>query len=118
MQAITGHRQKKQLPECNNDFANELNNFYCRFDSQDFTQENDLLKDSLKINADHDIILIDEIDVNNMFSGLKINKASGPDSVGNIILKICSHQLSGIFTKIFQLTLDRGVIPQIWKPLH
>ena len=73
------------------------------------------MKDSLKINADHDIILIDEIDVRNMFSCLKINKASGPDSVGNIILKICSHQLSGMFTKIFQLTLDRGVIPQIWK---
>ena len=103
------------MPECSKDFTDELNNFYCRFDIRDFTAENTLLDNSLANVSLTDNVTINEADVRNVFSGLKLNKAVGPDGISNRILKSCSHQLANVLTSIFQMTLDEGSIPKNWK---
>ena len=115
MQTMTGYKSKKQMVAHSNDFVNELNNFYCRFDTHDFTAENTALECSLANVPLTSTVNINETDVRNVFSGLKLNKAVGPDGISNRVLKSCSHQLANVFTQIFQMTLDEGYIPEHWK---
>ena len=53
--------------------------------------------------------------VENLLSSLKVNKASGPDNIPNMILKTCSKELSPALTNIFQQSLDTGTLPRDWK---
>lgn len=43
------------------------------------------------------------------------NKAAGPDRLRGRVLKDCSTQLGGVFTRLFQHLLDSGVTPEHWK---
>ena len=45
---------------------------------------------------------------------LKINKASGPDNIPNIVLKTLANNIAPILTLIFQASLDSGRLPQDW----
>ncbi len=43
------------------------------------------------------------------------NKAAGPDRLRGRVLKDCSTQLGGVFTRMFQHLLDSGITPKHWK---
>ena len=104
------------MTECNQDFADDLNLFYTRFDCNDFHDQNECLSKSLLSKITSNVgIVISELDVRNILRRVKVNKATGPDDISNRILKTCYQQLAPIFTRLYQLTLDLGVIPQIWK---
>ena len=49
------------------------------------------------------------------FDSLNSRKACGPDGVKTSVLKMCSAQLSDIYTFIFNLSLKCHVIPYSWK---
>ena len=49
---------------------------------------------------------------------LDINKASGPDHIPNKVLTYCCDQLAQIFCKIFQMSINDGVVPMLWKTAY
>ena len=93
-------------------FANELNTFYSRFDTHDFTMER---QNEIQSMPSNEFLEISEEQVINSFKKINIRKASGPDGLTGIVLKECRLQLAGIFRKLFQTSLETHVIPQLWK---
>ncbi len=54
---------------------------------------------------------------------LDTTKATGPDGIGNVLLKNCAPSISNVLTKIFNLSLALGEFPKLWKianitPIH
>uniref|UniRef100_A0A671TU97 Reverse transcriptase domain-containing protein n=1 Tax=Sparus aurata TaxID=8175 RepID=A0A671TU97_SPAAU len=116
VQAITGYKPKKYLMAVDNelDMANDLNDFYCRFDIHDFRVEQDLVHREISGMKCVDIdISID--DVKSYFRHVNPRKASGPDGICNRTLKMCADQLAQPFQRLFQLSIDTGVVPCLWK---
>ena len=62
---------------------------------------------------DHIIINIQE--VKEILLNLETNKATGPDTISNKILKECAESLCGPLTFIFQLSLNLSIYPDQWK---
>ncbi len=46
------------------------------------------------------------------------SKATGPDNIGNMLLKKCAPSISGVLTRIFNLSLTLGQFPNSWKIAH
>ena len=59
-------------------------------------------------------IEITNADVYNHFKSLNPRKSKGPDGVSPKVLRICSQQLSPVYTTIFQQCVKQH-IPGIWK---
>ncbi len=62
-------------------------------------------------------------DVYELLSKLDTSKATGPDNIGNIFLKNCAPSISGVLTRIFNLSLTMREFPDSWKianivPIH
>ena len=53
--------------------------------------------------------------VEKLLKYLETKKASGPDKISNIVLKVCSKELVPIISHIFQLSLDKGRLPEDWR---
>lgn len=85
--------------------ANELNDFYCRFEVRDFSQETAL--DALSV-LDSFKITIDQHMVEGLFSRVSLSKASGPDGISGWLLKELAEA-------IYQKSLDTHTVPSIWK---
>ena len=54
--------------------------------------------------------------VHGLLKGINVNKASGPDGIPGIVLKMCSHHLAYPLSLIFKLIYSIGSIPTQWKP--
>ena len=68
--------------------ANELNEFYARFDKYDFSQEQEKLHSELILKAkDCDHMEITKESVVKCMGMIKPNKACGPDNIGGRVLK-------------------------------
>ena len=89
-----------------------MNTFYNRFDDDKDTTDS-VLKD-LREQSYHDKLSINEHDVIKQFLKLNTRKAAGPDNVTPLTLKSCAHQLSPIYTHLFNQCTDDH-IPYIWK---
>ena len=50
-----------------------------------------------------------------VLGALQTNKAPGPDGVCNKVLKLCRDQLAGVFSELFNHSLEREYIPTLWK---
>ena len=46
---------------------------------------------------------------------LDVNKAIGPDSISNRVLKECALSLSDVLCDIFNQSIKEGVFPNDWK---
>uniref|UniRef100_A0A9J7XIF0 Reverse transcriptase domain-containing protein n=1 Tax=Cyprinus carpio carpio TaxID=630221 RepID=A0A9J7XIF0_CYPCA len=116
VQSITGYKSKKHplVAENNFNMANELNDFYCRFDIHDFkVEQNEIItavRDMKGIDFD---IPMDEVKF--YFRRVNPRKACGPDGISCRTLKVCADELAQPFHRLFQLSLDTGVIPSLWK---
>ena len=53
--------------------------------------------------------------VKKLLLDLKVDKATGPDSIPAFILKTASDELAPILTRIFQLSLETGDVPHDWR---
>ena len=84
------------------------------------------------INSANDPIPIDNIAIGPLLSSINIvqgdvykllkkldtSKATGPDNIGNMLLKKCAPSLEGILTRMFNLSLTLGHFPNSWKIAH
>lgn len=91
--------------------AKELNQFYLRFDSKDFSDELSVFR-AASVSSQ---ILLDEITVWSTFEKTNVRKSHGPDGISGRLLKSCAPFLSDIFTYIFQLSLSLNKVPSLWK---
>ena len=108
-------RTKNQISVQNpQSYANELNAFYTRFETHDFSAELNSEEERLRC-WDKDSISISEDMVRNTFNNINIRKSCGPDGIQGKILKSCSDQLAPVFCKLYQKSLDTTTIPKLWK---
>ncbi len=63
-------------------------------------------------------ITILQDDVYKLLKKLDTSKATGPDNIGNTFLKNCASSISGVLTRIFNLSLTLGEFPNSWKIAH
>lgn len=93
------------------DLSNDLNFFYNRFNSHDFSQELVFKNASLEqnsVNVDKDMVL-------KLFRGIRERTSPGLDGIGGHILKNCAVQLADIFCFIFRNSLCLYKVPHLWK---
>ncbi len=96
----------------NSDLPNIFNSFFFCFERSDLSGNIYLCKKSLELLNE---ILISRDYVIALFKKVNLKKAAGPDSICGHTLHHCANQLSGVFTRLFQLCVDLGQIPATWK---
>ena len=52
--------------------------------------------------------------VEKLLLNIKVNKATGPDLIPNILLKTCARQFAPVMRSIFQLSIDTGKLTKDW----
>ncbi len=106
---ITNYKTPSPSTVENQQLADDLNEFYCRFEKKTpFTPPATLLSPIPEL-------LIREDDVRQVFKKNKRRKAPGPDGVTPACLKSCADQLAPIFTKIFNRSLELCEVPSCFK---
>ena len=109
-----GSKKHCQLLDSSTEYANELNVFYNRFDKSNFPTEAVNLRSFL---CDDSVLNLrtNENEVRHLFRKQKSSKVAGPDMLHPCIFKLCSSELSFIFTYIFNCILSTQNIPNLWK---
>lgn len=100
-----------------------LNDFFCSHSTLD--DSNSTLPDDPAQTHDASLsnIILSEEEVHAILKSLNTSKASGPDGISPIMLKHTATSFSKPLTRIFNLSLQQGIFPHIWKqanviPLH
>ncbi len=90
----------------------ELNTFYARFEA-----DNTAHTESAHATAAEEVspLTLSVTDVTRSFKRVNIRKAVGPDGIPGRVLKVCTFQLAGVFTDIFNLSLSLSVVPACFK---
>ena len=97
-------------------FLNEMNSFYGRFDNIGRDLSNMQTFDGHRNNVNEsDKLALTDFEVERVLGKIKSNKASGPDGILGKVFKTCNKELSVVFRRLFQWSLDTAVIPSIWK---
>ena len=91
---------------------NHINSFFTRFETHDFSSHIFHVKQSL---IPDDSAVIDQERVLGLFKHIGVNKCPGPDGICGRTLRSCSDQLSGVFQRLLQTSIDTCTIPDIWK---
>lgn len=96
--------------------AEDLNQFYCRFDQSDYSQERkELLVEVTSRLATKAILELQPEEVELILKRTKPNKALGPDQISGQLLKSCGSQLAGVLCHLFNRSLSEHSIPSLWK---
>ncbi len=95
--------------------ANELNDFYLRFEAQNDLDDCHSLLQSLSDTKDIPWVEVDPRDVQHLFRCLHTNKATGPDGLSAFLLKNCAEKLAIAWCPLFQRSLDTHTVPALWK---
>ena len=98
-------------------YADELNEFYSRFDEDATPDLNSKFKHDFLSDfpADENIPVFAEEETKSVFKKLNANKAHGPDGISNKILKLCYMQLAVPFTSLFNWSMKDHKLPSLWK---
>ncbi|KAL0190936.1 hypothetical protein M9458_013634 [Cirrhinus mrigala] len=119
---------KKPPPQSveNQQLADDLNVFYCRFEKPRLTPDS---RSDLHFThsptppatplppspTTQPVLEVCVEDVNRVFRKQKPRKASGPDGVSPACLKVCADQLAPVFTQIFNRSLELCLVPNCLK---
>ncbi len=126
LNAITSYKTPSPSTEASQQLAEDLNEFYCRFEKQKpgltphthsdrLTTQPSTPSPSLPPTVSQPVLKICEDDVSKVFRRQKVRKAKGPDGVSPACLKACAVQLSSIFTLIFNRSLELCEVPSCFK---
>ncbi len=108
MKDITSYKTPSPSTRENQQLADDLNEFYCRFEKTPFTPPATPLSPTPALQ-------IREDDVCQVFKKNKRRKAPGPDGVTPVCLKSCADQLAPIVTHIFKRSLELCKVPSCFK---
>lgn len=56
-----------------------------------------------------------ELKISKILNALDTNKSTGPDKIGNLLLKKCCDTLSKSLSLVFQTCTNKGIYPEYWK---
>ncbi len=111
IQSITNYKNNNHTTvNADASLAEELNHFFARFEVK---QPTTTLAPPPTSGTCH--LIIQEYEVRRVLKTVNTRKAAGPDGVPGKVLKACAHQLAGLFTKIFNLSLTSAIIPPCLK---
>ena len=113
---LSGYVTKNTVPEPDNiqEFVENINIFYARFDDKDFSVECDSILDTVK-NMPCERIELTENDIKLALNTAKPGKAPGPDKIGGKVIKYCKDALVVPVHKLYQDSLDQCIVPSQWK---
>lgn len=94
--------------------ANELCDFFSRFETVDFSAEREAALESIP-NSERPNISIKQKGVRRMFKQVCPRKAAGPDGISGALLKACSEEMAEVWCPIYQKSLDLNTVPLSWK---
>ena len=118
LRAITNYKTPSPCTEANQRLANDLNEFYCRFETphihSDHLSTQPLTPPAIPLSTPP-ALQISENDVRQVFRKNKRRKAPGPDGVTPACLKTCADQLAPIFSQIFNRSLELCEVPSCFK---
>ncbi|KAL0201618.1 hypothetical protein M9458_004805, partial [Cirrhinus mrigala] len=118
LKAITNYKTPSPSTEVNQRLAENLNEFYCRFESP-HTRSDHLFPQPLTPPATPlsppPALQISEDEVRQVFRKNKRRKAPGPDGVTPACLKTCADQLAPILSQIFNRSLELCEVPSCFK---
>ncbi len=119
LKEITNYKTPSPSTVENQQVADDLNEFYCRFEKTPYTRSEHLSTQPLTPPATPfsptPALQISEDDVRQVFRKQKRKKAPGPDCVTPVCLKSCADQLAPIFTQIFNRSLELCEVPSCFK---
>uniref|UniRef100_A0A669EHA4 Reverse transcriptase domain-containing protein n=1 Tax=Oreochromis niloticus TaxID=8128 RepID=A0A669EHA4_ORENI len=118
MQDIINHRGSTAKTENSSvQLAEEINSFFARFETpqQQHSSASALLPSSSSPGSCAAPLTVTEHDVRRVLLAVNPRKAAGPDGVPGKVLRACAHQLTLIFTRLFNLSLDQAAIPSCLK---
>ncbi|KAK3569652.1 hypothetical protein QTP86_002651 [Hemibagrus guttatus] len=119
---ITNYKTPSPSTETNQQLAEDLNEFYCRFETASLTPH--APSEHLSIQpltppatplSPPSALRISEDDVCQIFLKQKKRKAPGPDGVTPACLKTCADQLAFIFSQILNRSLELCEVPACFK---
>jgi len=110
LKAMSEYNKKKATSPNGKDqqWANELNNFYCRFEKPDPCP-------SIATSETDTVITIKEDEVCKCFKSTRANKAAGPDGFSPRLLKHYADYIALPYCRIFNLSLQQMKVPTPWK---
>ncbi|KAL0158825.1 hypothetical protein M9458_046901 [Cirrhinus mrigala] len=115
LKTITNYRTPPPCTEATQRLAEDLNEFYCRFETP-HTRSDDLFTQPLPPPATPlsppPSLQISEDQVCQVFRKNKRRKAPGPDGVTPACLKTCADELAPIFSQIFNRSLELCEVPE------
>uniref|UniRef100_A0A8C1J6G0 Reverse transcriptase domain-containing protein n=1 Tax=Cyprinus carpio TaxID=7962 RepID=A0A8C1J6G0_CYPCA len=118
LRAITNYKTPSSCTEVNQRLANDLNEFYCRFETphthSDHLSTQPLTPPAIPLSPPP-ALQISENDVRQVFRKSKRRKAPGPDGVIPAFLRTCADQLAPIFSQIFNRSLELCEVPSCFK---
>ncbi len=112
---ITSYKTPSPSTVENEQQADNLNEFYCRFEKTPHTHSGQPLTPPATPLSPTLAIQIIEDEVCQVFRKQKRKKTIGPDGVTPAFLKSCADQLVPIFTKIFNRPLELCEVPSCFK---
>ncbi len=116
---ITNYKTPSPSTVENQQLADNLNEFCCRFEKTPHTCPEHLSTQPLTPPATPlsptPALKISEDDMRQVFRKNKRRKAPGPDGVTPVCLKSCADQLASIFTQIFNRSLELCEVPSCFK---
>lgn len=107
---ITNHKTRPKAVSGNAALAEELNCFFARFEQT----APEAIISLPPVNSNY-IFSVTEHDVRQVLRSVNPRKAAGPDDVSGRVLKDCADQLTGVFTRIFNLSLEQASVPSCLK---
>jgi hypothetical protein len=60
-------------------------------------------------------IIVKEQDVKDILSTINVTKAYGPDNLSPRIIKEAGNTIVSVLTRLFNLSLSKGIFPKLWK---
>ena len=94
--------------------ADIFNNYFASIASLDHSEPLPKLPD-FQFLTDARIQHIQELEVQRLLSKLNVHKSTGPDAIGNWVLKHCSSSLCKPLTALFNKSLSDGIFQSVWK---
>jgi len=94
----------------------ELVKFYSRFDNNENSAAVLNHKSEKSVNCSSpDFIPFEVSEVDEVLMKLNVKKSFGPDGISAKVLKNCHASVAPILCHLFNLSLESGTIPSIWK---
>lgn len=113
MKVITNMNTNRKCLITNNDLqkANELNDFYLRFKTQDFSLQ---CINVLETTTDSSFrLLVDTHNIQSLYRHVCTNKST--DGLFAVLIETCAEEFTPAWCPVFQRSVNSHAVPALWK---